>query len=124
MAAAVGHDLPQEGGALADEIIRETDGNSFFVAEILRHLEESGAVAPDESGRWALTGSLAELGLPQSIREVVLGRASRLGEEAAELLSTAAVIGREFDLGLLSRIVDQTEEQCSTCSNVRSMRRS
>jgi PAS domain-containing protein len=68
-------------------------------------------VAPDESGRWTLTGSLPRLGLPRSIREVVTGRAARLGEEAAELLSTAAVIGREFELGLLSRIVDQTEEE-------------
>jgi PAS domain-containing protein len=49
--------------------------------------------------------------MPQSIREVVTGRAARLGEETAELLSTAAVIGREFDLGLLSRIVDRGEEE-------------
>ena len=111
MEVAVGQELPAQGGRLVDEIIRETDGNPFFVAEILRHLEESGAVAPVEYGRWSLTGTLAELGLPQSIREVVTGRAARLGEETAELLSTAAVIGREFDLGLLSRISDQGEEE-------------
>lgn len=101
----------ERSSTLADELIRETDGNPFFVAEILRHLEESGAVAPDKTGRWALTGSLAEIGLPQSIREVVTGRAARLGEQTAELLSTAAVIGREFDVGLLSRIVDQGEDE-------------
>jgi PAS domain-containing protein len=111
MAGAVGQDLPEEGKGLAEEISLETDGNPFFVAEILRHLGESGAVAPDKTGRWVVTGSLAELGLPQSIREVVTGRAARLGEETAELLATAAVIGREFDLGLLSRIVDQGEEE-------------
>jgi class 3 adenylate cyclase len=111
MEGAVGQRLPEEARRLADEIVRETDGNPFFVAEILRHLDESGAVAPDESGRWALTGSLAELGLPKSIREVVTGRAARLGAETADLLSRAAVIGREFDLALLSRIVDQSEDE-------------
>ncbi len=111
MKAAVGYEPPREGARLAQEIIRDTDGNPFFVAEILRHLDESGVVAPDTSGRWELTRSLAEVGLPQSIREVVTSRAERLGEESAELLSTAAVIGRDFDLDLLARIVGRDEEE-------------
>lgn len=111
MAAAVGYELPEEGSRLADEISRETDGNPFFVAEILRHLDEAGAVAQDESGRWELTRSLGDLGLPQSVREVVMSRAERLGEETASLLSAAAVIGRDFELDLLSRVVERREEE-------------
>jgi class 3 adenylate cyclase len=111
MQVAAGYELRDEDNRLADEIIRETDGNPFFVAEILRHLDESGAVALDSSGRWGLTRSLTDLGLPQSIREVVTSRTERLGEKSAELLSTAAVIGRDFDLELLSRVVEQDEGQ-------------
>ena len=111
MQAVVGYELTEEGTQLADEISRETDGNPFFVAEILRHLDEAGAVAQDASGRWALTRSFPDLGLPQSIREVVTSRAERLGEETAALLSTAAVIGRDFELDLLSRVVDKDADE-------------
>lgn len=110
MRFAIGYEPGEEVTRLADQIIRDTEGNPFFVAEILRHLDESGALAPDASGRWALTRSLADLGLPQSIREVVISRTERLGDQPAELLSTAAVIGRDFDLDLLSRVVDRDEE--------------
>lgn len=102
---ATGCEPDEEGIRLAEQIIRDTEGNPFFVAEILRHLDESGVLAPDASGRW----SLADLGLPQSIREVVTSRTERLGGRPAELLSVAAVIGRDFDLDLLSRVVDRDE---------------
>jgi class 3 adenylate cyclase/tetratricopeptide (TPR) repeat protein len=99
----LGDEILDGGGNLAEEIGRETDGNPFFASEILRHLDEAGTVAKDEGGRWGLTLSLGEIGLPQSVREVVTSRAERLGTETASLLSTAAVIGRHFDLELLAR---------------------
>jgi class 3 adenylate cyclase/tetratricopeptide (TPR) repeat protein len=111
MQGTVGHELDEDGERLAAEIVRETGGNPFFVAEILRHLDGCGAIAPDPSGRWVLTRSLADLGLPQSIREVITSRTERLGVEPAELLSTAAVIGRDFELDLLSRVVERDEEE-------------
>ena len=45
MSAATGHDLPPHGLELADRITAETDGNPFFVGEILRGLSESGSLA-------------------------------------------------------------------------------
>ncbi len=53
MTAAAGHELDQDGLELAGEIAQETDGNPFFVGEILRGLSESGALVFDETaGRW------------------------------------------------------------------------
>ena len=43
MAAAAGHDLDDTGVGLAHALRRETDGNPFFTAEMLRHLGETGA---------------------------------------------------------------------------------
>jgi class 3 adenylate cyclase/tetratricopeptide (TPR) repeat protein len=111
MRFVVGGEPGEEETRLADQIIRDTEGNPFFVAEILRHLDESGALARDGLGRRGLTRSMNDLGLPQSIREVVTSRIERLGDQSAELLSTAAVIGRDFDLDLLSRVVDRDQEQ-------------
>ncbi len=63
MEAAAGHELGEDGRALAAEITRETSGNPLFAFRVLRHLTESGAIV-QENGRWRLTGSLADLGLP------------------------------------------------------------
>ena len=52
MESAAGHELDDTGVALAHQVYRETDGNPFFVAEVLRDLAESGAIAQDAAGRW------------------------------------------------------------------------
>ena len=55
MTALAGHELGQEGVSLAAEIAQETDGNPFFVGEMVRGLSESGALVFDEDaggGAW------------------------------------------------------------------------
>ncbi len=111
MEAAAGHELDEDGRALAAEIARETAGNPFFTGEVLRHLTESGAIAQEEGGRWRLVGDLADLGLPQSVREVIGQRVERLGPDARTALSAAAVIGREFDLELLLAVLELSEDR-------------
>ena len=54
-------------------------------------------------------GDVAELGLPQSVREVVGRRVERLGSDARTALSAAAVIGRDFDLDLLLAVLELPE---------------
>ncbi len=109
MEAVAGHEMDEDGRALAGEITRETAGNPFFAGEVLRHLTESGAIVRQDGGRWRLVGDLAELGLPQSVREVVGRRVERLGPDARTALSAAAVIGREFDLDLLLAVLEFSE---------------
>jgi class 3 adenylate cyclase/tetratricopeptide (TPR) repeat protein len=106
MEAIAGHELDEDGRALAQAITRESAGNPFFTGELLRHLTESGAIVQEDGGRWRLVGDLAELGLPQSVREVIGRRVERLGTDARTALSAAAVIGREFDLELLVAVVE------------------
>ena len=111
MSAAAGHELDARGIALAGEVAAETGGNPFFVNEILRHLTESGALTfDDETSRWLLAGSKA-VGLPESVREVIDRRVERLGDQAREVLTVGAVIGRSFDLELLAPLVDVGESR-------------
>ena len=106
MAAAAGHDLDADALALAGEIASETDGNPFFVGEVLRSLVESGRLRYDTTTkRWSVDRSEA-LGLPESVRDVIVRRVERLGEDAREALTLAAVIGRSFEVGLLGRLTD------------------
>ncbi len=90
-----GHEMDGTATALRDELREETNGNPFFVTEILRHLVETGTIAASE---------LRSTGLPVSVREVVGRRVQRLGEDAGRVLSIAAVIGRDFDLPLLAGV--------------------
>ena len=79
------------------------------MGEILLGLSESGALVFDEaSARWSIDTS-AGIALPESVREVIERRVERLGEETLEALRLAAVIGREFDLELLSAVVEIDE---------------
>jgi class 3 adenylate cyclase/tetratricopeptide (TPR) repeat protein len=110
MAAAAGHDLDAEGVGLAHAVRRETDGNPFFTAEILRHLGETGGIVLGDDGRWTTTGDLDELSLPSSVRDVVGRRVERLGDEALRVLCLAAVIGREFDISFLAQLADADED--------------
>ena len=109
--AAAGHDMDELGLRLARQIAGDTNGNPFFVTELLRNLTESGALVQTSAGRWELKGRMSELGLPESVREVVGRRVERLGEEARTALTSAAVIGRDFDAELLVRVVDQSEDE-------------
>jgi class 3 adenylate cyclase len=100
MESTAGHDLDQPGVELAIALQRETDGNPFFVGEVLRHLAESGAIVQRE-GRWTSDFSLDEVGLPEGIREVVGRRLSSLSDAANRALAMGAVIGAQFDLATI-----------------------
>ena len=109
VAAAAGHRLLEPGLALAHALKRETEGSPFFIGEMLRNLTESGAVY-QEGDRWTYKGDIAALAIPEGVKEVVGRRLARLPESANKLLTFAAVIGRQFDLALLTRISDESED--------------
>ncbi len=104
MESIAGHTLDDDAVALAHAVYRETDGNPFFVAEVLRHLAETGAIVQDAAGHWGAARAAAEIALPDSVRQVVGVRVGRLGDVATKALAVAAVIGREFDLDLTAAV--------------------
>ncbi len=98
MANVAGHELTEGGQDLAVALHTETEGNPFFVGEVLRHLAESGAIVQDDDGRWTTSGAVADFGIPEGVREVVGRRLSRLSDSVNAALAIAAVIGPTFDL--------------------------
>jgi class 3 adenylate cyclase/tetratricopeptide (TPR) repeat protein len=110
MEAGAGHRLDDAAVGLAHAIHRETDGNPFFVSEVLRHLVETGAIGQDAQGRWVAGNTLDATALPDSLREVIKARVLRLGKSAGRILSMGAVIGRDFDLQLLALATNRSED--------------
>jgi class 3 adenylate cyclase len=97
---ALGHSADDAGIRLAHAVHAETEGNPFFVSEVLRHLVESGA-AYQRGGRWASDQILAQIGIPEGVREVIGQRLARLSRAANDVLTVAAIAGRDFDLATL-----------------------
>lgn len=95
--AIAGHDLDDEGVALAHTVRTDAAGNPFFVVELLRHLAEGGAIVQGDDSRWTLAHGVEAIALPQSVRDVVGQRVRRLGPDTHATLTAAAVQGREFD---------------------------
>lgn len=115
MARLAGGALPDEAGELRSELLAETDGNPFFVIEILRHLADNGSIRQEPGGNWTMSTDLLANGLPVSVRSMIVQRAARLGEEPFRLLRHAAVIGREFDLDLLERVAGSSPASVLDC---------
>jgi class 3 adenylate cyclase/tetratricopeptide (TPR) repeat protein len=98
--------------ALQALIARKAEGNPFFVEEVMKSLQEIGAIRL-EDGRYVITRVLDELVVPDTIQDVIMARIDRLAEAPKKTLQLASVIGREFTRRLLDRISDirgQSEE--------------
>ncbi|MSO79387.1 MAG: adenylate/guanylate cyclase domain-containing protein [Acidimicrobiia bacterium] len=110
LAAAGGSELDELGKAFAHTLVQETEGNPFFVGEVIRHLVETNVIV-HRDGRWqgAVT-SIDEVGIPEGVRDVVGRRLSRLPEEANATLRTAAVVGREFPVDLVAEVAEVSED--------------
>jgi len=100
-------------GALETLIVRKAEGNPFFVEEVVKSVQELGALRR-EGGRHVLARRLEEIVIPDTIQDVIMARIDRLAEAHKKALQFAAVIGREFTQRLLARIADLGErtEEC------------
>jgi tetratricopeptide (TPR) repeat protein len=80
---------------LVQAVHDRTDGNPFFVSELLRLLQSERVFAGDEAM------ATARRAIPAGVREVLQRRLARLPEQTNAVLLVAAVAGRDFDLDLV-----------------------
>ena len=89
------------GGRPATELTpflaRTTDGNPFYLRELLALLESEGRLGAD--------AALASTAVPVAVQDVVRRRTSRMPPETQAVLATAAVIGRRFDADILAAVI-------------------
>ncbi len=107
---AAGSDPGVELRELASTIHDLTAGNAFLVCELWRALLETGIVTL-AGGQVRVTRPLAELGTPESVREVVSQRLSRLAAGTIDLLELAAAAGPEFELEPVRRAAGLAEPE-------------
>jgi tetratricopeptide (TPR) repeat protein len=105
LAALLGED---PGAELAAALHQETDGNPFFVEEILKALIEQGSVARKAQG-WVHC-DVGDLQLPQSVKAAIGRRLDRVSPETNDVLRAAAVLGKQFGFAELAEAAGETSE--------------
>jgi class 3 adenylate cyclase len=94
---------------LARAVHSQTDGNPFFVGEVVRLLASEGRLTGPADGSW-------DPAIPQGVREVVGRRLDRLSPATNEALKVAAAIGREFDVEVARRVAELSDEELMTAA--------
>src|SRR5581483_8738660 len=105
LSALLGENVSAEFG---EAVHRETEGNPFFVEEVLKALIEQGSVKR-ESGRWKRC-EVDDLVLPQSVKEAIGNRLDRVSDQANEVLRVAAVLGKTFSFEELQAAANDATE--------------
>ncbi|HMB24702.1 MAG TPA: AAA family ATPase [Anaerolineales bacterium] len=100
------------GGAVAPELItflmNRSEGNVYFVEQILRYLQEENLIEMSRDG-WSLVRRLRSDFLPGDIRSLLVARLDQLARKVKEIIQTAAVLGREFEVQVLSQMLHHEE---------------
>jgi class 3 adenylate cyclase/predicted ATPase len=90
-------------------ILDKTEGNPFFMEEIVQELAEQGVLTTGAVGAHGRAPLPTDIHIPPTAQAVLASRIDRLPPEEKDLLQTLAVIGKEFSFGLLKQVVDHSE---------------
>ncbi len=95
--------------ALVELIFSETEGNPFFIEEVLGHLRETGKLLTD-AGKFCEQVEISDTEVARGVRLIIEDRLGRAGELCQEILTVAAVAGRAFSFDLLVKAATRHDE--------------
>jgi len=103
------------GEKFSRRLYQDTEGNPFFISEVIRSLFEEGILYRDEHG-WStdlkdFATSYAQIAIPPSVRDVIQARLNRLDETSYQVLETAAVFRQQFYFVTVKRGCDKSEDE-------------
>jgi class 3 adenylate cyclase/tetratricopeptide (TPR) repeat protein len=85
-------DLPEHVRRL---ILEKSEGNPFFVEEVIRSLLDGGLVVRDND-RWRATRAINDIAVPDTLVGVITARLDRLSDDSRQIVQAASVLGRHF----------------------------
>jgi len=100
-------DLPYEFIKLLYE---KSEGNPFFIEEVLRSLVNEGLIQIDSYG-WDGKIDTSQIRIPGTIRDVIARRIDRLDDRTKAILRFASIIGNRINFDVLYKISDVSEEE-------------
>jgi predicted ATPase len=94
--------------SVRDAILARAEGNPFFVEEVIRMLIERGAIVR-QGDRWLANDTIVNVEIPETLHGLLLARIDQLPEQAKRSLRVASVIGRQFPVRVLERVLEVPE---------------
>ena len=110
MAALLGEGISAEREVLETVILEKTEGNPFFMEEVVQTLAEEGVLA-GERGSYRLEKAPSQLHIPATVQGVLAARIDRLPAQEKEFLQALSVMGKEIPYGLLRKVAGRSEEE-------------
>jgi|GEM_PF-665207 len=95
-------DLPEE---FTWTLYRESEGNPFYVIEILNSMMQDGVIDP-HSFKWDPHEELSDITIPTSIKDITSRKIEDLSKEEKKVLMFASLLGTEFNFQILEEVVD------------------
>ncbi len=96
-------ELPE---TIRDLMLRKSEGNPFFLEEVIRSFIDSGYIIK-ENGHWRATREIVDVAIPDTLLGLLTSRIDRLPTPTKQVVQIAAVIGRTFPYDVLSAVLDQ-----------------
>lgn len=91
--------------AVRANILTRAEGNPFFVEEVIRMFIERSAIVR-AGDRWMANESIVGVEIPETLHGLLLARIDQLPDSAKRSLRVASVIGRQFPVRVLERVLD------------------
>ena len=93
----------------ANTVVKHAAGSPFMASAVIRGMFESGAITPHVDGWKIDVDELSRIQAADDVAQVLLHRLKQLPDETLNLLSIAAIIGKEFDVQAVSEICNSPE---------------
>jgi predicted ATPase len=101
-------DLPER---MRESILRKSEGNPFFLEEVVRTLIDNGLLQRGDNGlQWQAASNIGNIDIPDNLQALLLARIDRLQRDARHTLQLASVIGRSFLYRVLQTIGDSIDD--------------
>lgn len=106
--------------AVEDFVLNRSEGNPFFIQEIIKTLLDKKIVAVRRRKAELLAENI-EAGVPGTIQGIIMARIDRLQDSIKEVLFGASAIGREFSRPLLEQVIDKNRDIVPSLHELRSL---
>jgi DNA-binding SARP family transcriptional activator len=95
--------------AMAEQLRSRTDGNPFFLTELIKLLASERRLGPANANHAPSTAP-GNSGIPAVVADVIRSRLARLPDDTRAVLTIAAVAGRDFDLPVVQHAAGLDED--------------
>lgn len=90
-------------------LYEESEGNPFFVEEVVKSLIEEGVLST-QTYVWDFDIDISKIRIPDTIKDVMSRRIQGLDENSKKVIMFAAVVGHKFDFDTLHKVTEMRED--------------